>query len=140
MAGLGWRDRLAAAPGRSGLETKTGRADLLAPAPLPQQRPVTITAADGRHGAYLTAALTAEAGRVTAAAPGARNTALYRAAVALGQLVAGGAIDTDAVTGLLTEAAHAAGLDDAETGRTITSGLRAGAKRPRTLGGAEVAA
>ncbi|MDI1465047.1 DNA primase, partial [Catellatospora sp. KI3] len=54
-------------------------------------------------------------------------------AVALGQLVAGGALREQDVEGLLTQAAFSIGLRPMETARTIASGLRAGARRPRTV-------
>lgn len=108
-------------------------ADLLAPAPLPLQTPVTVPLATDRRGAYLRSAVTAELDRVTGAVPGTRNTALYRAAVALGQLVAGGELNPEQVTAWLSEAAARAGQTEHEARNTIASGLRAGANRPRTV-------
>ena len=63
------------------------------------------------------------------------NTSLYIAAVALGQLVAGGGLtDDDARTGW-SGAARARGQrpSEREARRTIASGLRAGANRPRQV-------
>lgn len=105
----------------------------LSPAPRPPQRPITLALPDGRAGAYLRAALERESERVTGARPGERNRALYLAAVALGQLVAGGAIPEHEVTALLEQAGAAVGLGGREITLTIASGLRAGARRPRTV-------
>lgn len=106
------------------------------PAP-PPPAPVTIGTGTGRRAAYLRAAINREVERVTGAAEGGRNAALYTAAVALGQLVAGGALTAEQVQTLLEQAAagHVAAraYTAAEARNTIASGLRAGAKRPRTL-------
>jgi hypothetical protein len=107
--------------------------DRLRPAELPPQRPVQVTLPNGRAGAYLRAAVEAELARVTGSPSRGRNTALYRAAVALGQLVAGGALAESDVTAWLTAAAGQVGQKPGETARTIASGLRAGAKRPRSV-------
>lgn len=112
----------------------TWLAELLTPAPLPPQRPVRVplTARD-RRTRYLRAAVNAELERVTGSAPDEHNRDLYRASVALGQLVAGGALDEADVTTWLTDAAAQVGQQPGETARTIRSGLRAGARRPRTV-------
>lgn len=68
-------------------------AALLVPPSPPPQRPMVVSlAATDRRSAYLRAAVTAELERVRTGseAHGGRNNALYVAAVALGQLVAGG--------------------------------------------------
>lgn len=112
----------------------------LTPTPLPAAptAPVRLAARTaGRRSAYLAAAIRAEIHRVTTAPDGERNHALYIAAVALGQLAAGGALTeadvrdvlTDAATGHITAGAYSARQAD----KTITSGLKAGAKRPRTV-------
>jgi hypothetical protein len=91
----------------------------------------------GRRGCYLAAALRAETARVQEALPTRRNACLYIASVALGQLVAGGSLaESDARAVLIGAAARhialrAYGRRQAE--QTITSGLRAGAKRPRRI-------
>jgi hypothetical protein len=108
-------------------------AETLHPAPLPPQRPVTVPLAADRHGAYLRSAVTRELARVTGSPPHGHNNALYQAAVALGQLVAGGQLGEDDVTAWLTDAATRVGQRPRETARTIGSGLRTGAKRPRTV-------
>jgi hypothetical protein len=106
------------------------------PAP-PPQVPVTIATGTGRRAAYLRAAINRETERVTSAAEGGRNAALYTAAIALGQLVAGGALTADQVESLLEQAAAghiaARAYTPAEARNTIASGLRAGAKRPRDI-------
>lgn len=105
----------------------------LAPEELPPQQPVTVALADDQHGRYVAAAINRQLAHLAQAGEGERNHALYRSAVALGQLAAGGAIGQAEVEGLLTQAAYSAGLRPAETRRTITSGLRAGARRPRSV-------
>lgn len=108
--------------------------ELLRPAPLPPQRPVTVplTTRD-RGGKFLNAALNGELERVTGSGAHQHNNALYIASVALGQLVAGGALDAYEVTERLAEAALSVGQGEREARRTIASGLRAGANRPRTV-------
>lgn len=108
--------------------------ELLRPAPLPPQRPVTVplTARD-RRGKFLNAALNGELARVTGSGEHQHNNALYIASVALGQLVAGGELDAYEVTERLAEAALSVGQGEREARRTIASGLRAGANRPRTV-------
>jgi hypothetical protein len=108
-------------------------AERLRPKPLPPQRPVAVPLATDRRGSYLRAAVVAELDRVTSSPPHGHNIALYRASVALGQLVAGGELAQDQVTGWLADAAASVGQPPGEARRTIASGLRAGAKRPRTV-------
>ncbi|MET7911523.1 bifunctional DNA primase/polymerase [Streptomyces avermitilis] len=109
-------------------------AELLRPAPLPPQRPVTVplTARD-RRGKFLSAAVNGELARVTGSGEHQHNNALYIASVALGQLVAGGELDAYEVTEKLVEAALSVGQGEREARRTIASGLRAGANRPRQV-------
>ncbi|MEU2984949.1 bifunctional DNA primase/polymerase [Micromonospora aurantiaca] len=108
-------------------------AALLAPAPLPPQRPVVVDLPADRTGAYVRAAIDRETARVTAAPAGERNRCLYIAAVALGQLAAGGALTADDAQSVLEQAAASAGLGRVETARTIRSGLAAGSRRPRKV-------
>ncbi|GIJ13147.1 bifunctional DNA primase/polymerase [Micromonospora andamanensis] len=108
-------------------------AELLAPAPLPPQRPVVVDLGTGRRAAYVDAAIRRQVAEVTTATPGSRNQALYVSAVALGQLVAGGALTEDDAETVLTDAGLTAGLRATETARTIASGLRVGARRPRSV-------
>ncbi|MBB2749158.1 UNVERIFIED_ORG: hypothetical protein FHR35_009070 [Microbispora rosea subsp. rosea] len=105
----------------------------LSPPPLAPQEPVHVALPEGRKGAYLRAALDRQLAYVTTAPQGQRNHTLYLAAVALGQLVAGGALPEPEVTTLLKQAGMAAGLTERETALTTASGLRAGAKRPRSI-------
>jgi hypothetical protein len=107
--------------------------DRLTPAPLPAQAPVTVDLPADRASAFLAAALDGEVARITASEPDKHNIAVYRASVALGQLVAGGALPEQAVVDTLTQAALSVGQSERETARTIASGLRAGANRPRTV-------
>jgi len=107
--------------------------DLLRPAPLPPQKPVTVPLATDKHGAYLCSAVTGELTRVTKSLPGEHNNALYLASVALGQLVKGGELDEGEVTAWLAAAAVQVGQGAREAQRTIASGLRAGAQRPRKV-------
>ncbi|WP_032716509.1 bifunctional DNA primase/polymerase [Salinispora arenicola] len=94
---------------------------------------VPLTVAD-RRGAFLRAALTREAEHVRAAPNSRGNAVLWGAAVALGQLVAGGELTSDLVTEVLEQAATAGGRRTvAEARATIRSGLRRGAQRPRTV-------
>ncbi|WP_116247108.1 bifunctional DNA primase/polymerase [Nocardiopsis sp. FIRDI 009] len=109
-------------------------AELLRPTPVPPQRPVSVPlVAHDRRSAYLRSAVTDEIRRVTQSAPRNHNNALYQAAVALGQLVAGGELTEHEVTGWLSEAAAQVGQKPREIPKTIASGLRAGAKRPRRV-------
>ena len=93
---------------------------------------VPLTARD-RRGKFLNAALKGELARVTNSGPHEHNNALYIASVALGQLVAGGELDAYEVTERLAEVALSVGQGEREARRTIASGLRAGANRPRTV-------
>lgn len=85
---------------------------------------------------YAAAALEDQCRRV-ADEPSYHNDALYISAVILGQLVAGGSLPETTVRAALTAAftPHIAAEphrhSEREADKTITSGLRAGAKRPR---------
>ncbi|WP_024934034.1 bifunctional DNA primase/polymerase [Actinomadura welshii] len=108
-------------------------AERLRPAPLPPQEPVTVRLATGNRGAYLDKAVKASLDAIAATSDGDRNTTLYGAAVALGQLVAGGALNPDDTEQLLTAAAVRTGLGEMPARRTIRSGFRAGTQRPRSV-------
>ncbi|UUN28214.1 bifunctional DNA primase/polymerase [Streptomyces sp. FIT100] len=109
-------------------------AELLRPASLPAQKPIRVALAGrGRRSAFLRSAVNGEVERVTRSGPSQHNNALYIAAVALGQLVAGGELSEADVTGWLLTAALQVGQGEREAQRTINSGLRAGARRPRTV-------
>lgn len=112
-------------------------ADRLTPAPLPPAPVVPIRTGQGRRSRYLEAAVRAEGAKVTGAAKGQRNGALYGAALALGQLVAGGSLTAEEVTAVLLDAAgrHLAvrAYSEHQARQTIASGLHAGSKRPRQI-------
>lgn len=100
-------------------------------------RPVVVgLAGAGRRTAYLNAAVDRQITHLTGATSN-RNDALFIAAQNLGQLVAGGALDASYVETVLTAAAESIGLHHdppaGQIGKTIASGLRAGARRPRTV-------
>jgi hypothetical protein len=86
----------------------------------------------GRRSQYAAAALRGEIDRVLATGRGSRNTALNKAAFALGQLVAAGLLPDGLARSALAEASAAVGLPAHEADRTIRSGLTAGARQPRT--------
>jgi hypothetical protein len=108
----------------------------LLPPPLPKVPTTPVSRVHGRHSAFLEAAVRGEVDRVTSAQTN-RNDALYHASVALGQLVAGGALSEQDVKATLLAAAAGHVADGAYRWRqaelTINSGLRAGAKRPRRV-------
>jgi hypothetical protein len=109
----------------------------LLPPPLPKVPTTPVSRVHGRRRAFLEAAVRGEVQRVTSA-QSERNWALYHAAVALGQLVAGGALsEQDVRAELIRASAGHIAADPTYTERqahlTITSGLRAGAKRPRRV-------
>jgi hypothetical protein len=85
-----------------------------------------------RRSRYAAAALERELDRVLSAPVGQRNHTLNAAAYALGRLVAGGLIPEHLATEALTRAGIVAGLSEHETTSTIASGLRAGARTPRS--------
>jgi hypothetical protein len=153
--GLGWKIDTRAHGGyvvaagsitRAGAYSMTDERD---PAPLPawllqrlQPAPPPVVPAgpirtSGRGSRYLEAAIAAETYRVHNAPPGQRNASLYVAAIALGQLVAGGALAEHEATAALRSAAgrHLAlrAYSQRQAEQTIASGLRAGAKRPRRI-------
>ena len=83
---------------------------------------------------YAESALRNELAALRNAQPGQRNMALNRAAYALGQLVGGGLLGSQAVTAALSDAATGLGLSPAESRVAIESGLRAGQQQPRRGG------
>ncbi|OPC81952.1 DNA primase [Embleya scabrispora] len=108
-------------------------AELLRPAPLPPQEPMSIPVAIDRRTAYLNAAVTGQVNAVLDSPPHGHNIALYHSSVALGQLVAGGALSEYDVTDWLLTAAMRVGQGEGEARRTIRSGLAKGRARPRTV-------
>ena len=109
----------------------------LRPPALPPPPAGSIRTAAGRTSRYLAAAITAEQARVHNAPAGQRNQSLYLASIALGQLVAGGALAEHHARSALLDAAgrHLAigAYSPHQAEQTITSGLRAGADRPRRI-------
>ena len=108
------------------------------PAPA-RTAPLSPAQPGSRADAYARAALSAEASHVAQAVPGERNRALFVAAANLGELVAAGALDSEHARAALLTAATVhvgtAGFTATEADKTITSGLRKGADRPRALTG-----
>jgi hypothetical protein len=98
--------------------------------PVPPADPFDAVRAGGQG--YARAALDGETDKVMNAANGTRNHTLNAAAFSLSQLIAGGELEEPLVVAELTAAARLVGLGDREIGRTIRSGLDAGAKQPRT--------
>jgi hypothetical protein len=94
-------------------------------------RGATISAVGARGSRRAQAALKNERAALAQTPEGARNSKLYQSAFNLGQLVATGELDSAEVEGALTDAANTAGLGEAETNRTLHSGLEAGMKHPR---------
>lgn len=99
-------------------------------------QPATPVQVTGDRSRYVQAALAAETEAVRLAPQGTRNDQLNRSAVKLGRLVPH-LVDADTVRAALTAAARDAGLTQRETGRTISSGLRAGMRTPRDPGEAQ---
>jgi putative DNA primase/helicase len=82
---------------------------------------------------YALSALQQEHDNVASASAGQRNHILNRAAFALGQLVAAGALERGEVEDALRAAASTAGLPAGEAVATLKSGLEAGMKEPREI-------
>lgn len=105
---------------------------LTAPPPLPPTGPVQVR----NRSAFVNAAVRNEVRAVESATVN-RNAALFGAACALGELVAGGQLSEQEHRDALTAAASghiAAGAYSArQAAQTIASGLRHGARRPRTV-------
>ncbi|MGY4768946.1 bifunctional DNA primase/polymerase [Kribbella sp. CWNU-51] len=110
---------------------------LLTPSPTPVNLAGPVQLRTGRHSTYLDRAIAAECGHVATAPEGERNKALFIAAQNLGQLAAGGALSADDIRAALTAAAAtqiaAGAYTETQADKTITSGLSAGAKRPRKV-------
>ena len=103
-----------------------------APAAVPKR----LDARHDRVPAYVAAAVNGEVAKVTEAMPGQHNHTLFCAAIALGQLVAGGALAEHTAYDALTEAAHvlmAGGCrcTPGEVDSTIRSGFATGSRNPR---------
>lgn len=96
-------------------------------------RPRVPLLPDRTRGGYGDAALDGELGRLAIAREGTRNDTLVRSAFRLGQLVAGGTLDERHVVAELLTVALRIGLAEHEAVATITSGLNAGMRQPRTV-------
>ncbi|MFD5828314.1 bifunctional DNA primase/polymerase [Lentzea sp. NPDC060358] len=115
--------------------------DLLdVPAPLPAKAPeaaasvtrLPIVGNDDRLSAYVRRAVEAECSAIVNALDGTQNNGINKAAFALGQLVAVGALtETEAETAL-TDAARLGNHPDDRAASAIRSGLGAGMQVPRT--------
>ena len=110
---------------------------LLLPVPSPPPPPPVRLPSRNRADRYVLAVVERECDAVKNATS-LRNHRLYIAAVNLGQFVAGGALLEHPVRAALTSAASVhVGSEPSWTAaaaaKTITSGLTAGAKRPRTI-------
>jgi hypothetical protein len=117
------------------LEALAAPAAAVTPEHPPGERhsPFRGTPASGRLDAYCRRLLAEEVLSVAMAARGERNNVLNEAAFALGTVLSWGVLDEAEVTELLAEAALRAGLEAAEIGPTIQSGMGAGRKLPRPL-------
>ncbi|GAA5091436.1 bifunctional DNA primase/polymerase [Nocardia iowensis] len=104
---------------------------LLRPPPPPPQHQ------SARRPEHLDAYLAAVLDRVTHPQPNTRNITVFRAALTLGRLVAGGELDEHHTRTMLTAAAAAHigvdGFTAAELDRAISNGFRYGAQHPRHL-------
>lgn len=81
--------------------------------------------------AYGRVALRRELARLSQATEGTRNDCLNKAAFALGQLIAIGALDENETATTLIGEGQLLGLSYRECERTVVSGLSAGMERPR---------
>ncbi|MFJ2757482.1 bifunctional DNA primase/polymerase [Nocardioides sp. NPDC087217] len=101
--------------------------------------PKRFDARTDRVPAYVASAIKGEVAKVTSAGAKQHNHRLLCAAIALGQLVAGGVLDERTAYDALTDAARvlmARGCDctPIEVDRTIRSGFHIGSRNPRTPG------
>lgn len=110
-------------------------ASALTPAPRPRPAPAPIPTGT-RNAAYVAAAIKGEQRRIETARRGNHNRSIFIASCALGQLVAGGSLSHVDAAAALWYAAHTHVTSDCnctlrEVEKTIVSGLRTGAGRPR---------
>jgi hypothetical protein len=96
--------------------------------PIPPRQPSISN--DARPWAR--AAFHGELARIRGAPQGSRNHTLNRSSFALGQLVATGHLTEESVRAALVRAGLEIGLTTKETQATVTSGLRAGGRSPRS--------
>ena len=99
------------------------------PGTAPASSPV---APSGSSTPYGLAALSGELEELQRALVGTRNHTLNRCAFRLGRLVAGGELNAAEVVGALRDQALGRGLSPREIERTISSGLEAGRRQPRS--------
>jgi hypothetical protein len=103
--------------------------------------PAPVVGVEGfSYNAYGQRALENECGRMALAREGERNHQLNKSAFAIGQLVAGGALEESTALTELALAAERAGLDQEEIDRTIRSGFDSGLREPRSAPEHSVAA
>jgi hypothetical protein len=134
----GVRYRWAPAPWECALpQAPTWLLDMVAPIEAPRAAIGSVRPHGGAASAYANAALERELLAVSSASPGARGSALVKAAYSLGGLCAAGALPAGPVAAGLIEAAAACGLVDDDGAKRIeaivASGFKAGLARPRAL-------
>jgi putative DNA primase/helicase len=97
-----------------------------------KSRPVSppVKRRDGANR-YGQGALDKACGRILAATEGERHVVLYREAAAIGELVAGGAIEEAEAVAAMVRAGTAAGKPENEVMRTVRDALDKGAASPR---------
>lgn len=83
--------------------------------------------------AWLAYAVQREIGYLRAQSEGSRNDTLFRAAIVLAQLVAGGELDEQRTRAELLNAALEIGTPEDEAQRTISSGFKRGLAEPRRV-------
>lgn len=101
--------------------------------PLPAPTGAFIPREEFMRGMYLKRSLERETHQISTASTGYRNSRLFKGAVVLGQLVAGGEISAAEVETALLTAALSVGLPEDEARRTIASGFRHGERNPRRV-------
>lgn len=84
---------------------------------------------------YVRKALEDECAAVASAPEGQRNAQLNQSSFAIGRYVGGGELDEQEAVNALQQAAAACGLGEAESDKTIRSGLTAGTAEPRQAPG-----
>ncbi len=100
---------------------------------VPRTAPASsLVVGPGSSTPYGLAALSGELEELESAPVGARNHTLNRCAFRLGRLVAGGELNESEVIGALRAQAVSRGLSPREIERTMSSGLEAGRRLPRS--------
>ncbi len=90
---------------------------------------------NGRRTRYAEAAIGKELATLRRAQPGGRARAAFKAAAAIGNFVAAGAIELESARLLLLDAAVATGLPTPEARESVRRGLARGMKSPREAAG-----